>query len=130
MKRLRAGRMRSSERNAALAAIKLASSKHPHVAIRPQRSWDARRSPGIEVDPRQPNISKQLNGAIDQGFPAMDDDDWEVFGCSGPCDAPEDVDVPATFAWWSDPTLYGEFSLDTYDSDQEIDDELGAGPGT
>lgn len=132
MKKLRAGRMKATERNAALAAIKLASSKHRRVAIRPKRKWEGARSPGIEIDPGKPDLSKQLNKAVDAGFAAApEDDEWEVIGCTDQCAAPDDVDVPAAFAWWSDPVVYGEFGLDSYDdSDQDIDEELGTGPGT
>ena len=130
MKRLRNGRMKSAERNAALAAIKLASSKHRHVAIRPERKWEDRRSPGMEIDPRAPNIGRQLDRAVDAGFAATPDDDWEVFGCSDQCEAPDDADVPDAFAWWSDPIVYGQFTLNSFDTDDQIDDGLGAGPGT
>lgn len=131
MKKLRVGRMKSAERNAALAAIKLASSKHAHVAIRPARKWDERRSPGIEIDPKQPNISRQLDRAIDRGFAATPDDDWEIIDSDQFANAPDDCEVPDAYAWWGDPILYGEFSLDSYDdTDEAIDDELGAGPGT
>lgn len=130
MKQLRAGRMKAAERTAALTAIRTAASKHAHVAIRPARKWDPRRSPGVEVDPKQPDISRQLNRAIDRGFAATPDDNWEVIGSDEFANVPDDCDVPDAFAWWGDPVLYGEFSLDSFDSDEAIDNELGAGPGT
>ena len=44
--------------------------------------------------------------------------------------APEGVSLPEAYSWWDDAVVYGSFSLDSYDPDEEIDDELGAGPGT
>lgn len=105
-------KLKDSERATALAAILTSGQSHKHTALRPKREWEGGTSPGIAVDPKAPDISKELDTAINAGMERFPDDDtWEVFG-SNECFAPDDEEgYPPEFSMYADPVAYGEFGM-------------------
>lgn len=101
------------ERAAAITAILTASRQRKHVAIRPAGVGGNSKTPGIAVDPHAPDVSKELDEAINAGMESYpDSDQWEVFG-SDNCEEPDDEEdgYAPDFSMYTEPMAFGMFGM-------------------